>query len=427
MIHPVSDGLIRRHADALPRGPADAGRHAPDGDKPPPTARRGTSVPVCPGGAAVSGQEAARRFDLLVVGAGIVGLAHALLAARAGLRVGVVERDARANGASVRNFGFITVSGQGFPDTWRRARRARAVWAELCEAARIPVLHRGLLMAAQRAEAEAVIAEFAAGPMGEGCRILRGTDLPEPLQAGHIRAALHSPHELRVESREAIPRLAVYLEEALDVVILPQRVVLAVGEGRVETSLGSLHAERIVVCPGTDLVTLFPEVFARRRTTLCKLHMLRLADPGWRLPAAVMSDLGLHRYRGYAGCPSLPALRTRLAAEQAAQLDNGVHLIVVQSADGSLVVGDSHHYGPTPDPFQPEAVDALILEEFAAVVGPPPPTIERWVGVYPSGPDDAFHEEVAPGVRLVSVTSGTGASTAFGLAEEVLRDMQVIA
>jgi FAD dependent oxidoreductase TIGR03364 len=262
--------------------------------------------------------------------------------------------------------------------------------------------------------------------MGEGCRILRGDDLPAPLQAGRIRAALHSPHELRVESREAIPRLAAWLEEELGVALLRQRAVLAVQGGRIETSQGPLHADRIVVCPGTDLVTLFPEAFARRRTTLCKLHMLRLADPGWRLPAAVMSDLGLHRYRGYADCPSLPALRARLAAEQAAQLDNGVHLIVVQSADGTLVVGDSHHYDPTPDPFQPEAVDALILEEFAAVLGPPPPAIERWVGVYPSGAEDAFHEEVAPGVRLVSVTSGTGASTAFGLAEEVLQAMRVI-
>ena len=367
------------------------------------------------------------RFDLLVIGAGIVGLAHALAAARAGLRVAVVDRDAQANGASIRNFGFVTVTGQGLPATWPRARRARDVWADLCVAAKIPVLHRGLLMAARRPEAVAVVEEFAGGPMGEGCSILPRAALPVPLRNdGAVLAALHSPHELRVESREAIPRLAAWLAETLGVTFLWQRSVMAVEAGRVVTPQGTLYAERIVVCPGTELGTLFPDAFARRGTTLCKLHMLRLADPGWRLPAAVMSDLGLHRYRGYADCASLPALRARLAAEQAAQLEHGVHLIVVQSADGTLVVGDSHHYGATPDPFQPEAVDALILEEFERVLGPPPPTIERWVGLYPSGPDDAFHEEVAPGVRLVSVTSGTGASTAFGLAEEVLRDMQVL-
>ncbi len=55
--------------------------------------------------------------------------------------------------------------------------------------------------------------------------------------------------------------------------------------------------------------------------------------------------------------------------------------------------------------------------------GDPPPVIERWTGLYPSGPEDAFVDEAGPGIRLVSVTSGTGASTAFGLAGEVLAGM----
>jgi len=361
-----------------------------------------------------------QHFDMIAVGAGIVGLAHALAASRAGLKVAVLERDARANGASIRNFGFVTVTGQGAPTTWCRARRAREVWAEVAPQAGIAVVHRGLLMGAHRVEAEQVLAEFIAGPMGEGCRLLRGAAIPAPLRG--VRAALQSPHELRVESRDAIPKLSAWLEARHGVVLLPRVAVRGVEEGRVETSAGTLHAPRIVVCPGTDIATLYPEVYARRATTLCKLHMLRLADPGWRLPAAVMSDLGLHRYRGYADCATLPALRARLAIEQPQHLADGVHLIVVQSADGSLVVGDSHHYDPTPDPFQPAAVDALILEEFARVLGPPPPVIDRWIGVYPSGPEDAFIEAISPGVRLVSVTSGTGASTAFGLAEDVLRD-----
>ncbi|WP_424812415.1 TIGR03364 family FAD-dependent oxidoreductase [Roseococcus sp. YIM B11640] len=361
-------------------------------------------------------------YDLIVVGHGIVGLAHALPAARAGLRVAVVDRDAQPNGASIRNFGFVTVTGQGAPHTWRRARRARDIWAGVCEEAGIPVLQRGLLMAARRPEALAVIEEFAAGPMGEGCRILKPGEIPAPLVPG-LLGALHSPHELRVESREALPRLRNWLAERHGVALLPRVAALTVETGRVITPGFTLTAPHIVVCPGTDIVSLFPQSFAARGVTLSKLHMLRLAAPGWTLPAPVMSDLGLHRYRGYHGAPSLPALRERLRAEQGDALDNGVHLIVVQSADGSLVVGDSHHYADTPDPFQPEHVDALILDEFAKVLGPPPPTIDRWIGIYPSGEDDAFFEAPCPGVRLVSVTSGTGASTAFGLAEEVLTDL----
>ncbi|BDG71226.1 TIGR03364 family FAD-dependent oxidoreductase [Roseomonas fluvialis] len=368
-----------------------------------------------------------KDYDLIVVGAGIVGLAHALLAARAGRRVLVLDRDAQANGASIRNFGFVTVTGQASADTWRRARRARDVWAEVAPLAGIDVHHRGLLMCARRPEAAAVLEEFAAGPMGEGCRVLHGAALAAhapPLRADGVIAALHSPHELRVESRDAIPRLAAWIRDTLSVAIRRQVAVRSIEEGRVETQSGTFHAPRIVVCPGADIVSLFPEVFARRGVTLCKLHMLRLADPGWRLPAAVMSDLGLHRYRGYAECPSLPALRARLGAEQPEELENGVHLIVVQGADGTLVVGDSHHYGATPDPFQPGHVDRLILDEARRVLDlPVPRVVETWIGLYPSGPEDAFVERIGPGLRLVSVTSGTGASTAFGLAEEVLADL----
>ena len=362
-------------------------------------------------------------FDLLVVGRGIVGLGHALAGARAGLRVAVLDRETRAIGASVRNFGFVTVTGQQDGITWRRAKRARDMWAEIAGPAGVAVQHRGLLMVARRAEALTVLEEFAASRMGAGCRVLRGAELPPPLRAGHA-GALHSPHELRVESRIAVPQVAAWLAASHGVTFLPRAAVLGVEPGLVHTHGGPIRAAHIVVCPGPDLVSLFPEVHARRGITLSKLHMLRLADPGWRLPAAVMSDLGLVRYLGYAVAPSLPKLRARLEAEQAALLADGIHLIAVQSADGSLVVGDSHHYADSPDPFQPREVDDRMLSELSAVLDiPAPEVIERWVGVYPSGPDTAFIEAVGQGVRLVNVTSGTGASTAFAIAEETLSDL----
>jgi glycine/D-amino acid oxidase-like deaminating enzyme len=77
-------------------------------------------------------------YDLAVVGAGILGLAHAVAAARRGLQVVVLERDAQANGASIRNFGFVTVTGQQARDCWRMARRSRDAWAGIAPKAGTP-------------------------------------------------------------------------------------------------------------------------------------------------------------------------------------------------------------------------------------------------------------------------------------------------
>ena len=154
-------------------------------------------------------------YDIAIVGAGIVGLAHALAAARRGKRVVVVDRDACANGASVRNFGFITVSGQEAGDCHQMARRACAIWQEVAEAARIPILQRGLVVAARYDESEAVGDAFLATEMGEGCRKISAEEartLVPPLSDA-MRFALHSPHEIRVESKTAIGQVTDWLAE----------------------------------------------------------------------------------------------------------------------------------------------------------------------------------------------------------------------
>jgi FAD dependent oxidoreductase TIGR03364 len=365
-------------------------------------------------------------YDVAVVGAGIVGLAHALAAARRGKRVVVLDRDARANGASVRNFGFVTVTGQQFPECWARARRSAEVWDQVAAEVGIEVLHRGLMVAARREEALAVLRAFAQHEMGRDCELLAPAAAVERMPAlrrDGLAGALWSPHERRVESRTAIPALARWLTARHGVEFRWSTAVHAVRPPRIETGAGTLEAETCIVCPGDDAVTLYRDRLARYGLGRCKLHMLRLQpETPLRLGAAVMSDLGLVRYLGYAELPEAAALLARLRTERAEALANGVHLIAVQSADGSLVVGDSHHYEPTPDPFAPEHVDALILDELEAVLDlGRSRVVERWTGTYAVAPDrQALIDRPDDATRLVVVTSGTGASTAFAIAEETV-------
>ena len=365
------------------------------------------------------------RFDLAVVGAGILGLASALAAARRGLRVIVIDRDVQANGASVRNFGFVTVSGQARGVMWARARRSREVWSEVAAAAAIPIQHSGVWMIVRRPESVAVLEAYLATGMAAGCRLLAPAEARRRcpwLLAPELQAVLESTIELRVESRQAIPRLAAWLADAHGVRFLRSTAVTGVDCPVIHTTRGRVRADHAAVCPGDEFTALFAERLAAHTLTRCKLQMLRLANPGFKIPGALMSDLGLGRYAGFADLPAAAALKSRLAAEQPEHLQHGVHLIVVQDEDGSLVVGDSHHYAVTPDSFSHEAVDALILEEFRAALGfAPPPTLERWVGTYASAADrPVLIDAPAPQIRIAIVTSGSGASTGFAIGEELI-------
>jgi FAD dependent oxidoreductase TIGR03364 len=229
-----------------------------------------------------------------------------------------------------------------------------------------------------------------------------------------------------VESREAIPQLAAWLGQRFQVTFLRETAVHAAAPPKLETSRGPIEAESIIVCPGDDFTGLHADRLAQYGLTRCKLHMTRVRPQGLdeRLPA-IMSDLGLIRYLGYSELPAAQALRTRLEAEQREHIDAGVHLIAVRSANGTLVVGDSHHYGATPDPFAPAAVDDLILDEYTHVfAGRPPEVVERWTGTYASAADRLMLvDRPSEALRIVLITSGTGASTSFAIAEEVTAEL----
>jgi FAD dependent oxidoreductase TIGR03364 len=364
-------------------------------------------------------------FDLAIVGSGIVGLAHALAARRRGLSVVVVDREARPIGASIRNFGFVTVTGQRRGETWSRARRSAEVWAEVAPKAGIAIEHRGLVVLARRPEAATVLEAFATTEMGEGCELLSAAEarsrFPD-LNPDTLAAALHSTRDLRVESRTAIPKLVAWLESE-GVAFRFSTAARAIAPPVLETSRGPIRAEAFIVCPGDDLATLYPDFISQRGVTRCILQMLRLESPGYRLPGAVMSDLSLVRYRGYADLAESAALRAVLDREQPDELANGIHLIVVQSGDGSLVVGDSHHYADSQAPFAAHDVERLMLEEAQATLGAAPPVRERWTGTYASAAADMFRAAPENRVRLVMITSGTGASTSFAIAEETIADL----
>lgn len=367
-----------------------------------------------------------KKYDLIVVGSGIVGLGAAYAAVKRGLSVAVLERNAACFGASIRNFGFVTVSGLQRGAHWRRAMKTREAWLEIAPQAGIEVLQQGLFLPMQRPEARAVGEAFLKTEMGEQCRWLSPAEIDQQMPAltKEHHGVLYSPHEIRVESKTAIGLLSKWLADAKGVDFHFGCAVTGIALPTVSTSSGDFSAERVVVCPGHDVYSLYPEAIAPAKVRLRNLQMLRvMPKQPVKLPSVIMSDLSLARYDGFAALPEAKALQDRLDEMQPAHRRHGIHLIVVQSADGSLVVGDSHTLEDVENPFRRDDVDDLILEELHNVLPIDVDVVERWSGVYAKGKDIVFNHSPEPNVVIGIASGGKGASTGFAFGEELLETL----
>lgn len=361
------------------------------------------------------------RRRVAIVGAGIVGLAHAWAAAQHGHEVTVFEREARAMGASVRNFGLGLVLGQPLGELRDLALRSRDIWLDLLP--RLGAWHKAegsLTVARDKVQWQVLQAFQAALGAAYGTRLLTDDEVANVGAVG--LGGLSSPHEISLDAREAIPLLAAWLAEKQGVRFHFGTQVHGVELPSIDTSRGRFNADEVLVCAGHDFQTLFPQSFASLGLRRCALQMLRLASPGVPLLPALMTGLSCLHYPSFTQHDALSRplllLRRHVQDTQPEVLQHGIHLIVQQAGwNGELIVGDSHDHGAAPSPFGPASVDDLLLAEAGALLQRPLRVIERWQGVYASGPRPYEVLQPASRVTAVAVTSGIGMSMALALAE----------
>jgi D-hydroxyproline dehydrogenase subunit beta len=374
--------------------------------------------------------------DVIVIGAGIVGLAHALAAAEQGCSVIVVERDDRAVGASIRNFGSIWPIGQFHGDDdsdYDRGCRGADVWRRVARDTGMWCADTGSLHVARHPDELAVLQEFLArtpAAVDRGARLVDPAEvarLSPAVRTSGVLGGMFSPAELNVDPVVGIPTVARWLAERHGVRFRWGTLVRRIEHPTVVTTAGTLHAERVYVCSGADFQTLYPERLGADVVRKCKLQMLRTEPQpdGWALGPTLCAGLTLLHYSSFAHLASLPALRERLDAELPFHREHGIHILATQTARGGITIGDSHAYDRTVDPFESAAVFDAILDYFDGFIRLPHRRIEEyWHGVYPSLLDGRPHlvAEPEPGVRLVNGLGGAGMTLSFGLAQDHLAD-----
>lgn len=371
------------------------------------------------------------KIDVAIIGAGIMGLAHAYHAVRAGLKVAVFEQNADAKGASIRNFGMLAIAAQAPGAELASAKRGLICWQDVAAKADIAMRPAGCLFLARAPQEMAVLEECAAAQndIGHSFELKSHAQLADyaPNLRDNLLGGLWSPDAWKVDQRQALAKMTNWLREEHGVAFHFDTNVHELTPQKISTSKGQFHAEQIIHCGGDDFETLFANDFREAQVTRCQLQMLRTAPQpnAWQLQPFVLGGLSLPRYNVFETCPSLPALVDFQRQHFGDHVAAGIHLIACQEADGSVTIGDSHAYGDAADGQRSAAIDQLVLDELSALIDLPDPEIkEHWLGHYAKlAHIDKLDLAPATGVRSVTMTNGQGMTHSFAVAEDNIRDI----
>lgn len=373
---------------------------------------------------------------VVIVGGGILGAMHAVMARQRGLAVTHLEREAEGRGASVRNFGLLWVSGRRAGPELTLALRARELWESI--AADAPGTgfrpHGSLTIATSEAEL-AVLREAAQLP-DAGQRAFElldpaGVREANPALRGEFLGGLRCRADAVVEPRKTLPALRAWLSSAgPGYAWLPGREAVEVAANGVRDQSGQWHrGDLVVLCTGASFTGVAgPHLAASgalagaagapgRWLRRVRLQMLQTRPFPGKLTTSVADGDSLRYYPAF----EVPSLRS-LPAQDAVAAASRAQLLLVQRLDGSLTIGDTHSYD---EPFAfdvDEDAYAHLLDRAAALLGTRlPPVQRRWAGVYSevTGTSALYHRSVvAPGVVLVTGAGGRGMTCSPAIAEE---------
>ncbi|WP_440709947.1 TIGR03364 family FAD-dependent oxidoreductase [Herbiconiux sp. YIM B11900] len=385
----------------------------------------GGDAAAAPGAGGATG--AVERFDVVVVGAGIVGLGAALAAVDRGCSVLVIDRASEIAGATVRNFGHLCFTPQsGIARDYGLT--SRGIWLRLAREAGFWIDDAGTLVVARHDDELRLLRELAGqrAPRAAGdpveVELLTAAEIEEhaALPAGTAVGGARLPRDLQVDPRFAAGAIRDHLQTR-GVEFRMRTAAGRIRSGRVETSRGPIDAGLVVVAVNHDIDQLFPALAERHGVIRCGLDMLRVtADLPRPLGGPLLTGWSLIRYSAFTGTSASTAVRARLTGDRPDLAALDLNQMYTQRPDGSLILGDSHWKGESVSPFQPEAASTAFLAEFEVLFERPPAVVERWQGVYATAPEEFLVEEVEPGVLVTVVTTGIGMTTGLGLAEHAV-------
>ncbi|MBC9797760.1 TIGR03364 family FAD-dependent oxidoreductase [Sinomicrobium weinanense] len=375
-----------------------------------------------------------KKFDLIVVGGGILGTFHAFHALNAGLKVLLLEKDNYPVGATVRNFGQVVPSGM--EGKWFEfGVKGLGVYRELQQKFDISVRNNGSVYIASDPDEQQLLHELKAhyDTVGYDCELLTKKEIGQKypaIRSSYAREALYFPQEISVEPGRMILRVHEYMKQhfpGFQLMYDSPVTDCTEGSAGVEVAVSGNRkfiSEKVVICNGNEFKLLFPDIFARSGQKVSKLQMMRTSPmPAIDLEGNILTGLTIRRYESFAKyCPSFKSIPV---PDHYRELqEHGIHVLFKKAVDGSFVIGDSHHYADVTRTDDlgydlDEHVNDLILREASRIADFDVSAITaRWAGFYPQHPDNIVEITVSDHVFIRTAIGGKGMTAGIAYAQD---------
>ncbi|KFF14356.1 oxidase [Chryseobacterium soli] len=373
------------------------------------------------------------KFDLIVVGGGILGTFHAYHALKKNLTVAILEKNSRPQGATVRNFGQVVPSGMDLK--WQNfGRESLAIYNELQAQADLTVRKNGSVYIASNNEEHQLIEElYEINKNNEYESILLSKseciNRFDGLRSDYCKGGLFFPQELSVDSAEMIVKLHTLLQEKSGLKIFYNTTAIETYENDTEciavTADGiEFTASKIIICGGHEFKTLYPAVFNESDLEVTKLQMLQAKPQGiYSLPGNILTGLSIRRYESFQECASYEKIKS-LEDPNSFEKKFGVHILFKQALDGSVILGDSHEYADAKDVDDlgydlNMEIDEFMINEAKKIIDLPTYEIQRrWSGIYSQcKTKDIFEHNPSPNIHIVTGIGGKGMTGSGGFSK----------
>ncbi len=374
-------------------------------------------------------------YDVVIVGAGILGLSAAIQAAEQNLKVCVFEKDPTPMGATRRNFGMVGSSTLARPDDeWRDYVLDTLAFYQGIQAKHALSFQQrsGLYLANSTAEWQ-VLQEFSAVADQHGIEVEQLSPTQLAQQYAYLKpqqdfqGALRCVQDYSVEPEHIAAALISYARQ-LGVHVQCNATVIETRAhaGRCMVKLAGavqVDAAKVLICHGDVVNLLYPQQLQQLGLQRCALQMSLTEVFAHQVQSSIYSGLSIARYPAFEICPSHAALKNQVL-DPLVQA-HGIHVLVKQNHLGQLLIGDSHDYTDLDQAAnfsQREAVNDWIYHYCRSAMGIQLPAIQqRWTGYYLSHPQQpACVTEAESNIYLVSAIAGKGMTTGAGFMKRVL-------